>query len=54
VTIPWLPNSFPKCNGYLDDIFVAFLQQDQAGGVAILPLVVQLLGHPIHPDESHM
>ena len=54
VTVPWLPNSFPKCDGYLDDIFMAFLQQDQSRGAAILPLVVHLLGRPVHPDESHM
>jgi hypothetical protein len=55
MTVPWLPNSFPKCDGYyLDKNVTAFLQKDKSHGAAILPLVVHLLGCPVHPDESHM
>jgi hypothetical protein len=54
VRIPWLPTSDPKCDGYLDDIFMAFLPCDLARGSAVLPLVVHLLGRPVHPAESEL
>jgi hypothetical protein len=42
----------PKCEGYLDDSFVAMLQEDALRGSHILPFVIHLLCHPVHPDEA--
>jgi hypothetical protein len=47
-----LPKDFaPKCDGYIDDAFMAFLLCDWAQGTAILPFVIHLLGHPIHVQK---
>ena len=42
----------PKCEGYLDDSFVAMLEDDIFRGSRILPFVIHLLCRPVHPDEN--
>lgn len=42
----------PKCDGYIDDAFMAFLETDIERGAAILPLVIELLGRPVHSSEA--
>jgi hypothetical protein len=42
----------PKCEGYLDDSFVTMLEEDTLRGSHILPFVIHLLCHPVHPDET--
>jgi hypothetical protein len=42
----------PKCEGYLDDSFVAMLEEDTVRGSHILPFVIHLLCRPVHPDEA--
>jgi hypothetical protein len=42
----------PKCEGYLDDSFIAMLEDDTLSGSHILPFVIHLLCCPVHPDEE--
>lgn len=42
----------PKADCYIDDIFMAFLEEDRNRGSRIIPFVLHLLGRPVQTDES--
>jgi len=42
----------PKCDGYIDDAFMAFLIDDIQRGGSVLPFVVALFGRPVHVLEA--
>jgi hypothetical protein len=54
VRVAFPDDSSPKCDGYIDDAFMAFLLRDRCRGEAILPSVVYLLGRPVHPLEQNV
>jgi hypothetical protein len=45
-------DDLPKCDGYIDNAFMAFLLHHHNRGAAVLPFVIHLLGCPVHPLES--
>jgi hypothetical protein len=54
VCVPYPTDDQPKCDGYLDDGFMAFLLRDRARGAAILPFIIYLLGRPVHEQEAKL
>ena len=52
VIVDMPPDLDPKCDGYIDDAFMSFLEEHLERGSAILPLVIELLGRPVHASEE--
>jgi len=42
----------PKADCYIDDIFLAFLEQDIARGSCIIPFILHLFSCPLQESES--